>query len=176
MKDTRSSIRLVSKLVDRLSSIGGSIAAIAVVVATLLIAVEVIARKLFNWSTLLADEAGGYLLAVTVFMALAYTKKKGGHVNVDIFTNRLSPKTQRLLDLYTLVLSLVASIILAWLAWRLVTESYVLAATAPTVLALPLFIPQLFMSIGISILVMQLAIDLLNQLIRRNLSNNSNIS
>lgn len=149
-----------------LTRVGGFVAMGAVFAMTALIVVEVIMRNLFSRSTLVADELGGYLNAVLVFMALAYTLQKEAHIRLELLFTRLPPKAQHILELCTCALSLVVSILLARWAWHFVADNYSAGTVSWTVLYTPQYIPQLSMGIGLSILTLQVAINLVAQISR----------
>lgn len=150
----------IVSLVNRLSQVGGFIAMGAVFGMTGLICVEVTMRDLFSRSTLVADEMGGYLLAVVVCMGLAYTLQKGAHIRLTLLFARLPLKTQCIVELCTCALSLAVSILLTRWAWHFIADNYSVGTVSWTVVHTPLYIPQLFMGIGVSILTLQLVINL----------------
>lgn len=156
----------IVSLVNWLSRVGGFVAMGAILGMTGVIVLEVIMREFFRRSTLVADELGGYALAVVAFMGLAYTLQKQGHIRITLLSGRLPPKTQYILELCTCALSLVASILLTRWVWHFIADNYSVGTVSFSVLYTPQYIPQLFMGIGISMLSLQLAINLVENLNR----------
>lgn len=131
-----------------------------------LIVVEVIMRNFFRCSTLVADELGGYLNAVVIFMGLGFTLQARAHIRVEILYIRLPQKLQSILELCTCILSSAVSIVLTYWSWHFWADKYRTGTVSWTVLYTPQYIPQLFMSIGLSILALQAALDLVEQINR----------
>lgn len=150
----------VSSSTSWVGTIGGFVGMVAMYLMVAVVTVEVLSRFLLNKSTLIADEMAGYLLVVMSYTALAYTLQQGGHIRVEIVTQRLPLKIQQVIERCTLVLSLAASVILTRWAWYSVVDSYEMGAVSVTVLRTPQYIPQLFIAVGISVLVIQLAVNL----------------
>ena len=149
---------------DRISGHSGFIAAMAVVVMMLMITVEVVLRTFFDTSTLIGVEVGEYLLAAVVFLGASYTLREKGHIKIDFALKRFPKRSHRVLNLATMGLTLIVCILLVWYGCRLVIESYTLKTEAWSAMHTPLFIPQIFMGVGMILLLMQVANELLRQL------------
>lgn len=59
-----------------------------------LIFVDVVLRYVFNSPITGVSETSGLALVVVTFFSLAYTQSLKGHVSIDLLTERLSPKSQ----------------------------------------------------------------------------------
>ncbi|MFA7573664.1 MAG: hypothetical protein WCY24_08065, partial [Lutispora sp.] len=57
------------RFVNKLSKISIWIAAVATILMAIMVFVEVICRNFFGFSTLIADEFGGYFLCASTFFA-----------------------------------------------------------------------------------------------------------
>jgi len=112
------------RLMDTVSALDEKIAEFAgwVVVAMMLtISYDVAARYLFNAPTTWSFEINRYMLILVVFFGGAWTLPAGGHVSVDIFTETISGKKQRMLDL---VVSIMAAVYMLVFFWESVAFSY----------------------------------------------------
>ena len=90
--------------IDRLNYWVARIVSWAVVVIIAATVYEVIMRYVFNDPTTWVFEFN-YLLHGPYFLLLgAYTFSINGHVNVDVFYGRLTPRTKAIVDLFTLPL------------------------------------------------------------------------
>jgi len=141
------------------SFIGGITGAIFIFLMTLLITVDVLGRAV-GMPTYVADEMSGYLLVGIVFLGLAYTQRKGKHIQITILTNRLSPRKQELLQIAILMVVL---IFIGWLTWATfgpAIQNYVVKATSLTIVATPLWIPWLFIPLGLVMLTIELMVEL----------------
>lgn len=67
-----------------------------------------------------------YLFAATVLLGAPFVLKVNEHVRVDIIYSRLGPRRQALVDLLGLLLFLMpAAVLLVWMSWPYVVDSYV---------------------------------------------------
>lgn len=72
----------------------------------LLTTTDVISRSFFNKPVPGSFELSEYLLAVIILLAAAYTQQVKGHVGVDFFTARVSPRVQNAFRVITDLASL----------------------------------------------------------------------
>ena len=131
-------------------------------VMVLLITLEVVGRKLFGFSTLVADEFSGYLLVVATFMGAAYTLKMKGFTRMEVIYNRFRDRGRWIIDLVFSLVSLIFLIIICYWLWVHITSSYRSRLTSISILQTPLFIPQLFMGIGVSFLLFEVVLEIVN--------------
>jgi len=109
-------------------------------------------------------EVGEYLLAAVVFLGASYTLREKGHIKIDFVLKRFPKRRQKVLNLATMGLTLIVSILLARYGWHLIIQSYTLKTEAWSVMHTPLFIPQILMGIGVISLLMQVGAEFLRQL------------
>jgi len=92
------------------------------VVVTFLV---VVLRYAFDLGWIAMQESVTYMHAALFMLAAAYTLQRDGHVRVDIFYHRLSPRGRAWVDLLgTLLLLVPICGYLAWSGWDYVTESW----------------------------------------------------
>jgi len=123
--------------------------------------VEVVARKLFNYSTLVANEVSGYLLVLAVYLSLAFALKEGEHIQVKILVSRASKRTRDWLALVWYILGLAFTVLLTYRAFVLVLESYKEHAVSLSVLRAPMYLTQSIMLIGLSLLVLEFVAEII---------------
>lgn len=121
--------------------------AVSMVLAFASILVGVGARE-FNWNIQGLDAYAGYSIAAALFLAMPATLRHGDHIRVNLILQRLSPRIQRVLEVWCLGVSLVLASLLAWFAMRLVWVSNQMHDVSPSADATPLWIPQLSMALG----------------------------
>ena len=85
----------------------------------------VVLRYAFQVGSIALQESVMYLNALIFTFGAAYTLKQQGHVRVDVFYNRLSPRARGLIDLLGtgIFLSLTAGFII-WASWDYVAVSW----------------------------------------------------
>jgi TRAP-type C4-dicarboxylate transport system permease small subunit len=97
-------------------------------------------------------EIAGFMLAGTSFLALPYALRHGTHIRVNLFIQRMGPRTQQVADAWSF---LVGFILVSWLsyhAWTLVYESYDYGDLSPGLIAVPIWIPQITLALGSTLL------------------------
>ena len=127
-----------------------------VLMMMILICVEVIGRKIFKYSTLIADEYAGYGLAVVSLIGLAGTMRAGAHINVSFMYDKFSPRFRTYADLFANLLAVAYSAILTW---YLIDREIYLFTTKTTSIAYSqtlLYIPHAAMPAGGLILLVYL--------------------
>ena len=134
---------------------GGLAGAAAVALMGLLITYEVIARAVFGESTLMADEMSAYLLVLLIFMGLAYCLHNDGMLRVEFLFNRFPPKVQAAVELVSGLLALAYMVLLTYNCWMFVYESYDLGYTSVHPSGIKLWIPQLAIPVGCSLMVLE---------------------
>lgn len=136
---------------ERLARVTAIAAGYGILGLSLLIAFEVIARKLFNYSIQGANEIGGYVLAAGVAFSFAYALIERAHTRVDVFLSLLPRWLQAPLNsLAQLALATMAGF-MVWRAAITLFESVEFQSRASTPLQTPLWIPQTLWVIGLGV-------------------------
>jgi TRAP-type C4-dicarboxylate transport system permease small subunit len=112
------------------------------VALSLLVALETVLRKAFNISLQGADELGGYALAISATIAFSRALLGRTHIRVDVFHGRLPAVVQVALNWLSVVLLAAFALLLAVLAWFVVSDSRSYQSVSQTPWATPLVIPQ----------------------------------
>ncbi len=124
------------------------VAGVAVAVLAVLIVFDITARSLFRFSLQGTDELGGYTLALTGSLGLAYTLTRRGHPRIDIGF-RFFPSRMRQV-LHVLALAALTGLAL-FMTQHAVDEFRVTLAFGTitnTPLQTPLWVPQVFWVLG----------------------------
>lgn len=148
---------MVQGLINGLVFLGTLASTGALALMGLLITYEVLARTLLGYSTLLADEMSAYLLVLLLFMGLAYTLRNGGMLRVEFLFKRMPPRIQIWVEAVSSMLALIYMIILSYQCWLFLYESYDLGYTSVRPSGIHLWIPQLFIPVGCSLMVLEFA-------------------
>lgn len=102
------------------------------------------------------DAYAGYAMAGAGFLALAHTLKSGEHIRVTLIIGRLSGGARRGLELWSLSVAVLLAGLLAIYAWRLAWQSHQFHDISTSADATPLWIPQILMGIGTTVLLVAL--------------------
>lgn len=103
------------------------------------------------------DAYAGYLMAAAGFLALAHTLKRGEHIRVTLLINALHGRAQRALELWALGAAFCLAALGAFYGARLAWHSRAFNDVSTSSDATPLWIPQLSMAAGMTLLAVALA-------------------
>jgi TRAP-type C4-dicarboxylate transport system permease small subunit len=147
--------RILSKIINGLSYITGWTAALSLVAAAVIVTEAVIVRKILGVSTIWQIEASVFLLIFTVFAGAPFVQKSEHHLNVDLVIIHLSPKTREITLIIVSIISCLLAALLAWYAWPMWWESVVNNEHSESLWSPPLWIPYLFLPLGMTLLFFQ---------------------
>lgn len=120
----------------------------------LLISAEVISRSAFNYSFQVSDELAAYLLVGITFLAVSVALQEQALFRVEFFFERLAPRLRPFFSLAFDVCSLIVAAVLEYELVQLVVSSFVRDNRSLSLLATPLYIPQLVMPLGMAVMML----------------------
>ena len=147
--------KILNRLIDGLTYITGWTAALCLVGAAVIVTEAVLVRKILGISTIWQIEASIFLLIFTVFAGAPFVQKNEHHLNVDLLILHLSPKTREITLIVVSVISCIFVAIIAWYAWPMWWESVVEHDHSESLWGPPLWIPYLFLPLGMTLLFLQ---------------------
>jgi TRAP-type C4-dicarboxylate transport system permease small subunit len=147
--------KIFVRVTDVLTNISGWLAALSLVAAAFIVTEAVIVRKLLGISTIWQIEASVMLLIFTVFVGAPFVQKNERHLNVDLVIIHLPPRTREITLIIVSILSCILAAILAWYAWPMWWETVVNNEHSESLWGPPLWIPVLFLPLGMTLLFMQ---------------------
>ena len=127
-------------------------AAALFMIGTLAMILLSVSGRLLDFHVRGTDAYAGYCMAAAAFLALAHTLKRGEHIRVTLILDHTGPRTRHALELWSHAGGLLFAVLLAWFAARLVWQSFQFNDVSQGTDASPLWIPQLGMAVGSSIL------------------------
>ncbi|MCK0768542.1 MULTISPECIES: TRAP transporter small permease [Chromohalobacter] len=110
------------------------------------------------------SEMAAYLLVGATFLSMAYTFTHYAHIRVTLVISRLPPRARVWVETLCLLVSLALSVLLTWELVGLVRESLEYNDVSSGLLAIPLWIPQSVLVVGIALMCMALLETLLGTL------------
>jgi TRAP-type C4-dicarboxylate transport system permease small subunit len=129
--------------------------------SVLLIAYDVVVRRLFGITIGGSDELSSYAFAVSTTWALAFTVLERANVRVDIVYQYLPVRVSAVLDLVSLIALGVFAVYLTYYAYDVAMTSWMQNSAANTPLATPLWIPQTLWVLGLGWFAIVLALMLI---------------
>jgi len=127
---------------DRIESALATLFGAIFLVLSVIVSIETISRKLFNFSLQGADELGGYALAVGSTIAFSLALMGRAHIRVDVFHELLSRRVQALFNWLSIVMLAALGVFIAWVAFKVLADTLEYGSTAQTPWATPLIWPQ----------------------------------
>jgi TRAP-type C4-dicarboxylate transport system permease small subunit len=137
------------------------LAAIALVAASAVLSYSVLGRALFHSPNYWQDEAAVFLLVGATFMTAAYVQGQRGHIGIEAFIGLLSPRVNRVRLWLVDLASLVFCAFFAWKSWTLAHEAWVDGQVSNSMWSPPLAIPYVLMASGMTLLCVQILLQLL---------------
>jgi TRAP-type mannitol/chloroaromatic compound transport system permease small subunit len=142
--------------IDAISVVFGYLAGGMYVVLAFFVTYDVLARK---WGALIGlpttqvtDEISGYMLALAATWGFAYALRCGSHVRVDVLFPYMGPRLRGIADFAAFVLMTFFAAIMSWKIWALVADSWLSGLRSSTYLLTPLYVPQLILGVGFTLL------------------------
>ncbi len=136
------------------------LASIALIAASLILSYSVVVRYYFKAPTYWQDEASVFLLVGATFLTAAHVQSKRGHVGIDALVGFLSPMANRLRLLLVDGASLAFCIFFSWKSWTLFHEAFEDGQVTSSTWAPPLWIPYSVMAAGMTLLCIQIALQI----------------
>jgi C4-dicarboxylate transporter DctM subunit len=140
---------------DRIIVGSGLLGGVLIVLNGLFVTYEVLMRYLFNSPTMWVLEISIYVTLASAFLSFAYALRQGAHVKVDFITNYLSGRTLILLEIFTSLLAILFCLIMGWEGAKMALTAYQNWEVSPSVLRVPVFIPQIFIPLGTILLTLE---------------------
>ncbi len=145
-----------ARLIDALTERIGRLVIWLVLVATLISAGNALLRYTLGMSSNAWLEIQWYLFGAMFLLAAGYTLKHNGHVRIDIFYNRLSPRGQAWIDLAGgLLFLLPMAALMTWLAWPMFHEAWLSHEMSPDSGGLLRWPVKLMLPLGFALLLLQ---------------------
>jgi len=148
-------LQTIWKHLDRLYLASGYLAAFCMVGIFALTMAQIVGRLIGHNLRGVTDYAG-YFMAASAFLAFAHTLNRGAHVRIELFLSMLG-KYRSWAEKISFLCSTAIAAWFAYYSWAMVYWSYALGDVSQGLDETPLWIPQLTMAIGASLLALAVA-------------------
>jgi TRAP-type mannitol/chloroaromatic compound transport system permease small subunit len=157
---------------DKLYLASGWLAAASIAVICLLVLCQVSLNAVDRFSGLITGSAigltipsyadfTGFFLAAASFLALAYTLRQGGQIRVVLILSRFNRKLRHIFEIWCLLLASLVTLYFTWYSFLLIRESYLYHDLSSGMIAVPIWIPQSAMFLGLVVLSIALVDELI---------------
>ena len=143
------------------NAVMAALSGVAIAAAGVVLTWEVAGRYWFSTPSDWQDELSVFLLVGATFASAAWVQARRGHVAIDALGAVLPPGLDRARRWLADLLSLLFVVFFAWKSWALLHEAWVDGQTTPSAWGPPLWIPYGCMAIGMSLLALQLLLQVL---------------
>jgi TRAP-type C4-dicarboxylate transport system permease small subunit len=156
----------VERIIAALNQLIVIVSSVALLGASLVLTYSVIVRYFLKYSTDWQDEMSVFLIIGAVFMSAAAIQARRGHVAIEAIVGLLPPRVNRVRLIAVDIASLVFCGFFAWKSWILLDEAIVDNFHSGSTWGPPLWIPYSLMTVGMTLLALQLLIQIVDELRR----------
>ena len=141
--------------IERLSTIGGIIAAILIALAIAVVCQMVFLRYALESSAIWQTEFVTFSLVGATLIGSAYVMKERGHVAVELATVHAPPAARRLMIITADLVVLILALIMIWKSSELTWDAYKGRWTSESTFEFMMWKPYLAMPVGFVLLALQ---------------------
>src|SRR5580658_7589865 len=157
----------IGRLLAFVNSIIVTLSSVALVAAALVLTYSVASRYFLHLSTDWQDELSVFLIVGAVFMASAAIQARRGHVAIEAIVGLLPDRVNRARQIVVDVASFAFCAFFSWKSWRLLDEAWTENFHSESTWGPPLWIPYSLMTVGMTLLSVQLLLQVIGELGRR---------
>jgi TRAP-type mannitol/chloroaromatic compound transport system permease small subunit len=139
----------------------GTVTGFLLPVIILIVSYEVVMRYFFSSPTIWAWDVNIQLFAIMVFLGGGYTLMQNGHVRVDLWYGKLSPRGKAKTDVITSPLFFLFFTILLWKGGEMTLDSIAEREVMSTILAPPLYPLKIIFIAGVFFFFLQGVVQLI---------------
>jgi TRAP-type C4-dicarboxylate transport system permease small subunit len=139
----------------------------ALVIASFVLTYSVLSRYFLHFSTDWQDELSVFLIVGAVFMSAASIQARRGHVAIEAIVSVLPAGVNRVRQVAVDVASFVFCAFFAWKSWLLLDEAWTENFHSESTWGPPLWIPYSLMAVGMTLLGMQILLQIVVALVPR---------
>ncbi|MDR7869700.1 MAG: TRAP transporter small permease [Tissierellaceae bacterium] len=131
----------------------------SIILTTIVLVGNVIARRVFMNSWSWAEEVGQFLVVVTTFMGVGYAAREGSHINMSALIDLSANKVKKVIAVLSAIITMITMFIFAYYSFKYFTTVVASGRVTPA-LELPVYIITMFMPIGFTLGGIQYLINL----------------
>jgi TRAP-type C4-dicarboxylate transport system permease small subunit len=158
--DTPALLRPLARLLHLINQGMAVLGMLALVVASVVLTYSVVSRYVMKASTDWQDEASVFCLVGATFLCGAFVQALRGHIGIEAMAGLLPRGLNRLRLMLVDLMSTAFCTFFAWKSWTLFHEAWAEGQTTSSSWAPPLWIPYGLMALGMTLLSLQLLIQL----------------
>lgn len=134
-------------------------------IASMLIGVaDVVGTKFFDWPVPGTLEFTESTMVLVVFGALAYAQERRGHIRVEVLYSHAGPRGKSFMEAATHIVAFLFFALVAWQGLSELRYSWELKEATMGTVRFPLYPARLFLLLGLGLLLLRLALDIVRDL------------
>jgi len=158
---------LAERAMQAVNQVALRVGMVALVSASLVLTYSVVSRYLFKASTDWQDESAVFLLVGVAFLCAPYVQQQRGHIGIEAVAAILPARVNRVRQVLVDIASALFCGFFAWKSWKLLHEAWVDGQTTSSSWAPPLWVPYGLMMLGMTLLTLQIILQLTPRARRR---------
>jgi TRAP-type C4-dicarboxylate transport system permease small subunit len=148
------------KLLDAIYLGSGALAGVFLILIAILSLMQIVGR-LLGFAAHSFDEFAGYCMAASSFLGLAHTFRRNEHIRVSLLVDKLKGKARRGAEILCLAATLSLLLFFTCYAIEMTWFSFRFNDVSQGLVPVSLWIPQSGMALGLALMTLALADDLL---------------
>ena len=154
----------LSGLLDKLNRGLLALSMFAIILTALVLTYSVVTRYFFKVPTDWQDEASVFMLVGVTFFCTAYVQSYRGHIGIEALSTLLPPAVNAVRMFVVDVVSMLFCAFFSWKSWTLFHEAWREGQTTTSTFAPPLWIPYFMMAAGITLLTIQILVQVMTRI------------
>ena len=146
--------------IAKISSACGRVAAWLYFAIGCIIIFEVVARYVFIKPTIWVEEMSRFLQIWATYLAAAYVLKNRHLIAIQVVRDRLPAPLRMVSEVFSLTIIAVFCLVAIWFGSATVSESIRIGRASSTMLGVPLWMTELAIPIGFSLLLLQVLVEM----------------
>lgn len=155
---------IMEKVMKGIRKVTLEISVVAILIMAVLEIVEIFGRSVFNHSLMIVDEYAGYLMSCMVFMGLCHSYYSGSFVRVEAIYGKFKGQFKKYIDIVYTFIMIVFTAAFGYYSILLNYKSFTKHLVSTGYYMTPLWIPQVFMSVGIICFFIYTVMDLIRKI------------
>jgi TRAP-type C4-dicarboxylate transport system permease small subunit len=153
----------MARVLDRLNRFLLTLSMLAMVATAVMLTYAVVSRYFFKLPTDWQDDATVFMLIGASFFSCAYVQSYRGHIGIEAVASLLSPTVNAVRLFVVDLFSFLFCAFFSWKSWTLFHEAWRDGQTTSSTLAPPLWIPYSMMAAGVTLLSLQILLQILTR-------------
>lgn len=158
--------KLPAKLFNGLLEILNYISVVAIFITAIWIFGDVLGRFIFNQPIPGTTELVKTAILAIVFLGVAYTLKKDGHIRATVLVRYLSPKVRAWFEIFGCLIGILIFILLAVYGWEAAIKAWRVKEFEGVQLRVPTYPSRFIMVLGSVLMSIQYTINLVQNIIQ----------